>query len=96
MLAAQTGRFDVVRFLLELVKDNTWVNQNNNNGQTAADLAESIGDMRLARYIKKACNNCGKSGCTTRCGKCHNVYYCSAGFQKTDWAAHSKFVHQTN
>lgn len=88
MLAAQTGRFEVVKFLIEQVKNNSWVTQTNNNGQTAADLAESIGDMRLVRFIKKTCNNCGKTGCTARCGKCHNVYYCGIGCQNADWATH--------
>lgn len=53
MLAAQTGRFDTVKFLLDTIKDKRLTRQGNKHLQNAEQLAESIGDMRIVRLIQE-------------------------------------------
>lgn len=91
MLAAQAGRFEAAKFLLEYVQNDVWVNQTNNIGQTAAQLAKSFGDPYLARYIKKQCDKCRDKGCIKRCKQCNNVYYCSWNCKVTERPYHERY-----
>ena len=45
-----------------------------------------------ARHLVKRYHSCGREGCsssaTNSCAACGQVYYCSKGCQRADWASH--------
>lgn len=41
------------------------------------------------------CSNCSKRGCTSRCAKCKNAYYCTRACQVAHWKQHKKSCNKT-
>lgn len=54
----------------------------------SSDSVKAKSDTLGEHYKVRACAYCQKANCTSRCGKCRNIYYCSEKCQRIHWIKH--------